>query len=440
MFDATSAEPVTINVNATVQGVTIAATYAGVVTQALGTTLTVTGGVADFIQAGGTFVGGTAAITVSDQFTLSGGSFTSTAATLTVNGAFTVSGGSFAHNLGTVTFSTSNATIDVPTSLTLNNVAFLSGTKTVAAGDTLDIVGTLSLTGGAVATGTLAAQGDVSVAAGFTATSSSGTLLLNGAGNQTITASHAVGSGDMPNVVINKPAGNLTLAGTLRTSHNWTYTAVPGTFTTTGHTMVFAGGTVTGSQTLNNVEIRGGTITIAAGTTVTATGSVALVTGAVATGTLAAQGDVSVAAGFTATSSSGTLLLNGAGNQTITASHAVGSGDMPNVVINKPAGNLTLAGTLRTSHNWTYTAVPGTFTTTGHTMVFAGGTVTGSQTLNNVEIRGGTITIAAGTTVTATGSVALVSRRGRDRHPRRPGRRRPRRPASRRPAARARSS
>ena len=107
----------------------------------------------------------------------------------------------------------------------------------------------------------------------------------------------------MPNVVINKPAGNLTLAGTLRTSHNWTYTAVPGMFTTTGHTMVFAGGTVTGSQTLNNVEIRGGTITIAAGTTVTATGSVALVTGAVATGTLAAQGDVAVAAGFTATSS-----------------------------------------------------------------------------------------------------------------------------------------
>ncbi len=423
VFDATSVEPVTINASVTVQGVTIAAGYSGVITQAAGSTLTVTGGVADFIQAGGTFAGGNSAIAVSDQFTLSGGSFTSTTSTLTVNGAFTVSGGIFAHNLGTVRFSTSNATIDVPGSLSLNNVAFLSGTKTVAAGDTLDILGTLSLTGGAVATGTLAAQGDVTVAAGFTATGSSGTLLLNGAGNQTITASHAVGSGDMPNVVLNKPAGNLTLAGTLRTSHNWTYTAVPGTLTTTGHTMVFAGGTVTGSQTLNAVEIRGGTITIAAGTTVTASGTVSLVTGAVATGTLAAQGDVTVAAGFTATGSSGTLLLNGAGNQTITASHAVGSGDMPNVVLNKPAGNLTLAGTLRTSHNWTYTAVPGTLTTTGHTMVFAGGTVTGSQTLNAVEIRGGTITIAAGTTGHGQRHREPGHRRGGDRHPRRPGRR-----------------
>ena len=348
VFDATSAEPATINLNVTVQGVTIAASYSGVVTQAAGAILTVTGGVADFIQAGGTFAGGNSAIAVSDQFTLSGGSFTSTTSTLTVNGAFTVSGGTFAHNGGTVRFSTSNATIDVPGSLTLNHVVFLSGTKTIAAGDTLDIVGTLNLAGGVVNTGILAAQGNINVLAGFTGNSTA-TLLINGAGDQTMTGNHAVGSGDLPAVAINKPGGSLTLGtsgtGILRTSDNWTFTAAPGGLVTTGSTVVFTGGTITGSHTLDSVQIRGGTVIIAAGTTLTAAGSLNLFSGvldqAAATGTLAAQGNIDVQAGFTGNSTA-TLLINGASNQTVTGYHAVGSGDLPAVVIDKPGGAMTL--------------------------------------------------------------------------------------------------
>ncbi|HEY7738314.1 MAG TPA: hypothetical protein VIC63_04710 [Candidatus Limnocylindria bacterium] len=411
LFDGTNTSNVAINANVSVQGVSIAAGYTGTITQNPGFTLTV--GTAAFIQAAGTFVGGDSAITVNGAFTQSAGSFTSTSGTLTVTGNFTLSGGTFLPGTGTVAFSTSSATLDVVTMQNLNNVQFVSGTKTIAAGDTIVALGTLSLINGAVNTGTLAAQGNIDVAATFT-TASSAALLVNGAGDQTITGNHTVTAGDLPALTINKPSGNLTLSpagtGILRTTHSWTFTAVPGTFTTAGSTVVFAGGTITGSHALAGVDIRG-TVTLAAGTTLTANGPLNLFSGtlnqAAATGTLAAQANVDVQSGFTG-GGSATLLLNGSGAQTLTGFHTVTTGALPVVNINKPSGGLTIAGTLRTSANWTYTSAPGGLTVTGSTLSFVGGTITGSHTVNNVEIRGN-VTLAAGTTLTAGGSVNLFS-------------------------------
>ena len=318
-----------------------------------------------------------------------------------VGGTFTTAGSTVVFTGGTISGSHTLTTVEI------------RGTVGIAVGTTLTASGYLNLFSGAVNLGTLEAQANVDVQSGFTG-ASTGTLLIDGAGNQTVTGFHIPTSGDLPALVINKPSGNLTLAGTLRTTHNWTYTAVPGTFTTTGSMVVFAGGTITGSHTLEGVWIRGGTVTIAAATTLTATGYVNLFSGVVNTGTLEARADVDVQAGFTG--GTATLLINGAGNQTVGGNHTLTVGDLPNVTINKPSGNLTLApagpsytGILRTSHNWTFVSVPGTSTTTGSTIVFVGGTITGSHTLDSVWIRGGTITIAAGTTVTATGYVSLFS-------------------------------
>ncbi len=156
-FDGTNTTDVTIDANVSVQGVAINAGYTGTITQGVGRTMSV--GTAGFIQNAGTFVGGDLAITITNGvFTQTAGSFTSTSGIFTVTNAFTISGGSFAHNNGTVAFSTNNATIDVVTSLTLNNLSFLSGTKTIAAGDTLVSLGNLILTNGAVNTGTLEAR------------------------------------------------------------------------------------------------------------------------------------------------------------------------------------------------------------------------------------------------------------------------------------------
>ena len=318
------------------------------------------------------------------------------------NWTFSAVGGTFTTTGATVVFTSGTVT----GSHTLANVDIRGGTVTIAAGTTLNVGTYLNFVSGAIATGTLAAQGTVDIQLTAISTTSTATLLLNGAGNQTVTGYHTTLVGDLPPLAINKPSGNLTLAGTLRTGHNWTFTAVGGTFTTAGSTVVFTGGTISGSHTLTTVEIRG-TVGIAVGTTLTASGYLNLFSGAVNLGTLEAQANVDVQSGFTG-ASTGTLLLDGAGNQTVTGFHIPTSGDLPALVINKPSGNLTLAGTLRTTHNWTYTAVPGTFTTTGSTVVFAGGTITGSHTLEGVDIRG-TVTLAAGTTLTATGSLNLFS-------------------------------
>ncbi|MGH2489062.1 MAG: beta strand repeat-containing protein, partial [Candidatus Limnocylindria bacterium] len=404
VFNGTSVKNATIAISTSVQGVAINAGYTGTITQGLGAALTV--GSAAFSQAAGTFVGGTAAITVNGAFSLSGGSFTSTTATLTVTGAVTKSGGTFAHNGGTVAFSTSNVTIDVGGSETFNNVSFLSGTKTIAAGNTLVVTGTLDLVSGSLNTGTLAAQGDIFARIGFTG-GGTATLLINGTAAQTFDGDHTSASGGLPNVVIAKPAGTLTLLDILRTGRNWTYlsgTLAPGT-----STVVFTGsaaGVITGDHALNNVELRGGTITIASGTTLTATGSVTLFSGSLNTGTLAAQGDIFARIGFTG-GGTATLRINGTGAQTFDGDHTSATGALPNVVIDKPAGTLTLLDILRTGRNWTYATgslAPGT-----SSVVFNGNlTIGGDHALNNVELRSGNVTVTSGDTLTVGGLLTLT--------------------------------
>ncbi|HYM52608.1 MAG TPA: hypothetical protein VEW45_03880 [Candidatus Dormibacteraeota bacterium] len=369
-----------------VQGVAINPGYTGIISQAAGNSLTV--GAAGFAQAAATFVG-------------------EPTATLTVTGAFTLSGGTFSHNGGTVAFSTSNVTIDVGGTLNLNNVSFLSGTKTIAAGNTLVVLGTLNLAGGTINTGTLAAQGNIDVQLGFTG-GGTATLLIDGAAPQTLTGFHTPGAGALPNVNIAKPPlVTLTISGTLRTARNWTYTS--GDLAAAGSTLVFNGNlTVSGTHTLNNVELRSGTVVIAGGTTLNVPGTLTMTAGTLNSGTLAAQGNITVALGYTGSGTT-TLLIDGAAPQTLTGFHTPGAGALPNVNIAKPPlVTLTISGTLRTARNWTYTS--GDVAATGSTVVFNGNpTITGNHTLNNVEIRAGTVTIAAGTTLTASGTLELFS-------------------------------
>ena len=397
-FDATSVKNATANAAVNVLGLTVGGGYTGTITQSAGVAITV--GATGYSQAGGSFAGGTAAITVNGPFTVSGGTFSSTTATLSVAGAYThTGGGAFGPNGGTVALITGNATIDVAATETFNDLRFTAGVKTVAAGDTLIATGTLTLTAGSINTGTVAAQGSVSQALGYGG--GTGTLLINGPGAQTLTGASTTASGNLPNLVIDKPSGTLTLAGTIRTASNWTYTA--GTIAPGASTVVFAGGTVTGNHTLNAIDFRA-TTTIAAGTTLSAGGLLSLSGGSLNTGTVAAGADVSQALAYPG--GTGTLLINGSGAQTLTGASTTASGNLPLLNINKTSGTLTLAGTIRTSNNWTYTA--GTLDPGTSTVVFAGGTVTGNHTLNAIDFRA-TTTIAAGTTLTAGGLLSLTA-------------------------------
>ena len=215
------------------------------------------------------------------------------------------------------------------------------------------------------------------------------------------TGAATTAAGALPPVVINKPSGTLTLAGTIRTATGWTYTA--GTVDPGSSTLVFAGGTITGSHSLNAVDFRA-TTTIAAGTTLTVLGTTTLTAGNLNTGTLAAAGDINQALGYGG--GSATLLVNGSGAQTLTGASTTASGNLPMRRHQQASGTLTLAGTLRTANTWTYTA--GTLDPGSSTLVFAGGTITGSHSLNAVDVRA-TTSIAAGTTLTVTGSLSLTS-------------------------------
>ena len=126
-------------------------------------------------------------------------------------------------------------------------------TYTIAAGTTLTVAGTLTLTDGNINTGTVAAQGAINQASTFDG--NSGTLLINGAGGQTFTGPRRRRPAACPTLVINKPSGTLTLAGTIRTTHNWTYTA--GTLDA-GHVArrLRRHPTISGSHTLNDVDVQ----------------------------------------------------------------------------------------------------------------------------------------------------------------------------------------
>ncbi|MDP2837829.1 MAG: hypothetical protein Q8O53_00935, partial [Candidatus Moranbacteria bacterium] len=149
-FDATSTKDATIAANVSVAGINIALGYTGTITQT--STFTITVGSSAWVQAAGTFVGGSGNISTSTSFTFSSGTFTSTSGTLAIgsciSAVMTVSSGTtFNHNNGTVTlncFNTSGAatyTIDVATTLTLYNIvlntADSSDNYVVASGDTL---------------------------------------------------------------------------------------------------------------------------------------------------------------------------------------------------------------------------------------------------------------------------------------------------------------
>ena len=287
----------------------------------------------------------------------------------------------------------------------------IAGAVTIAAGTTLNVPGTLTLTSGTLTTGTLAAQGNINIATAFTGGTT--TLLINGTTPQTLQGFQSSLAGGLPNVDINKTSGLMTISGTLRTGRNWTVTNATAGLLVTGSTLVFTGAsatTITGSHTLNNVEIRGNTISIAAGTTLIVAGSTDLFSGTLnqigATGTLAAQGDVFARIGFTG-GGTATLLMNGTVPQTLTGFHTALVGAMPNVNIAKPSGTLTIAGTIRTGRNWTYTS--GGLAVGGSTVVFNGTlTITGTHALNNVEMRTGDVTVAAGDTLAVGGLLTMT--------------------------------
>jgi hypothetical protein len=336
IFDGTSSKAAVTTANVSVGGVVVTAAYAGSITQGAGRTITV--GASGWVQDGAAFVGSAASVTVNGPFTLTGGAYTSTTGTLSVSGAFTIGAGTFSHNGGTLRVTGPAAPVDVAGSLTVWNLVLAHNnatSKTLDPADLLVADGTLTLTNGRWDGGELRARGPISATSGFDG--GNATLRIDGSADQLFTGTATTTAGELPNLVIDKPSGTLTLAGTIRVlSGGWSYVA--GTLDPGSSTVVFdSGSLLAGSHSLANVVLRGsGAKSIAAGETLTVSGTLNLVDGTWDGGTLAAHGPLTQAATFDG--GSGTLRIDGSADQLFTGSATAAAGALPALVIDKPSG------------------------------------------------------------------------------------------------------
>ena len=172
--------------------------------------------------------------------------------------------------------------------------------------------------------------------------------------NQLLTGSATTTVGALPNLVIDKRGGTLTLAGTIRTLRDWTYLGGllnPGT-----SSVVFSGTqTISGSHSLAGVDLRNALVrTLAAGTTLTVTGLLRLTDGELNGGdSLDAHGDITAASAFDG--GTATLRINGARQPAADRQrhHHRRCAAQPGHRQDR-GGTLTLAGTIRTLRDWTY--------------------------------------------------------------------------------------
>jgi len=206
--------------------------------------------------------------TITGDYTQSGGTLTCGSGTLRIDTNFTKSGGTFNEDTGTVTFGgATDGTYNVATTETFNNVSVnkttdVSDTLTITSGDTIIITGTLNLTDGEVDTGTIEAQGDVTVGASFN--QGDAAMTFSGTNAQTITLT----SDNLPTgtLTVNKASNTATTSGTLTLAN--VLTIQEGTLALGGDTNFNGGITVENGGTFS-CSTGGTTITIDDADTVT---------------------------------------------------------------------------------------------------------------------------------------------------------------------------
>lgn len=154
VFDGGGAGDSIIDADVSVAGMRLEAGYGGTVTQGA-SALTI--GAQGFSQASGSFVGGTAAITLQGTFALAGGSFTATNGQFLVTGDWVHTGGDFLANDGIVVLGGADQTISGDTTFaSLSKSVTFPADLTFAAGSTQTVTTALILHG--VAEGMLALQ------------------------------------------------------------------------------------------------------------------------------------------------------------------------------------------------------------------------------------------------------------------------------------------
>lgn len=443
-FDATSTKNATINAGISVAGISIAVGYTGTITQSAAYSVTV--GSSHWVQAGGTFTGGSGTIDINGTYTLSGGTFTSTSGVFEVGRVagsetiFALSSGTFNHNNGTVRFAPSDTctfntsfTVDIATSLTLydvvvNAIQACGGANilTLASGDSVIITHDFTQTDGILG-GIWELQNNIVIGANADGSKDSSTLTMTGTGAKTYT--YTTG-GIGPHLRINNAGLSVSAnAGTTDLSVAY-FSLLAGTFVaptgilnvgaydqTTGEIFVVSGGVfdhnrgivsfvsasaywttftinVPTSLTLYDVSwspiaVNSSYLTTAAGDTLIVAHDFSHVRG-ILDGTWEVQGDYTVAAA--AIGGTASIAFTGGNSQTYTNQ----GGDEANgdITVNKSGGAIALTS------NADWNAAGQDVTVTAGTLSVGPGTLSTNA-----------ITVAAGATfqMTSSGDLTLAS-------------------------------
>ncbi|MGB8646212.1 MAG: hypothetical protein WCF84_13320 [Anaerolineae bacterium] len=157
LFDGTSNKNATVDINPTIDSVSITSGYGGIISLGANT-LTTSGG---FAQSGGAFNAGTGALNIGGNFTANGG-FVAGTSTLTLNGASGVQ----------------TVTAGSP----FNNVT-VANTAGIALGGSVSVGGALNASGGPVSVGSNTLTLDGSVTCGVISSAASGGVVYNQAAN-----------------------------------------------------------------------------------------------------------------------------------------------------------------------------------------------------------------------------------------------------------------
>lgn len=407
-FDGNGTGNCTIDAAVNVAGIDVQAGYTGIISQGANT---ITIGTSNAVFAGGTFTGGSSAITLNGSLTISGTAFTSSSDVLTLNSNFSKTGGSFSHNNGTIKV---NASSTITGSMTFYNLEFTGAatmTITIASGTTIITANDLTYSGASgitVNTGELHAQGNIYLNNTSATGGGNASLVINGGGSQTINgfaSSSAISR--LPSVDIKKSTGTLTFSNYMAVAGNWTYTS--GTVSYGTSSVIFVTSkTISGSMQFYNIIFEPGTYTLSSGTTLTANGSLEI-TGSGACTINGSSSFIDVIQNITVsnTGSGGggdaTIRITGTGSQTLTGNGITNTGRLCKININKPSGTLSLSSTISCSNDWTY--IQGTVKAGSSTVAMctaanldAQGT-SANMTFNDLNIYSETITLTGDLTV-----------------------------------------
>jgi hypothetical protein len=402
-------------------------------------TLTIGQGGASFNS--GIFQGGSASITSSGAITIAGGTFNCTSGVLTLGSHFTLSSGTFQHNNSTAIL---QGTLTLTGSATFNKLSISPGTYTIASGTIITVSDSLTTTGSSdviLNTGQIEAKGHITINNTSTSETAggSGTIKINGTGNQTFSGATSDLAGRLCNILINKPSGTLTLKKKISVMEDWIYQSGTMDASTDTSTVVFTGNNadryISGSHSLYNVTIygvTGGTTTntIPATDTLTILGTLKTMS-AFATnidsGVVSLKGNLTISATFTTAGTGGTATyyFSGTGNQTITGASVINRGRIGNVKINKTAGTLYIKNIFPVQGDWSYlqgtvdaSTYSGTVQFTANRITLSTRNITGKLTLHHVTIGSDnastysfnaldTLTVLGDLTIVGTGTVSV---------------------------------